>query len=291
MRMRKGSVRLRVRRKLLRGIYPVPAILTMGNLLCGFYAIASAFQEDYAFAAGAILVAAVLDLLDGTVARMTATTSELGVQLDSLADVVSFGVAPALLAHVWAFKPVSGRLHLIVEVLPAALFVAAGAYRLARFNVQTAFLDKRFFVGLPIPAAAATVASFVLFMRTNDTFTLFDRQIASREVTALIVALGTVALAVLMVSRVRYRSLKGIDLNRAWPPSTLRWIFLLVLLLAVGLTTVPRWVLFYAFLGYAISGPIRHVYMAWRRMTGRSEDPVREVLRRAEPPGGVGPTP
>ncbi len=284
-------MRVRVRRKLLRGVYPIPFLLTIGNLLCGFFAIAWVFHEDYAFAAGAILVAAVLDLLDGTVARMTGTTSELGVQLDSLADVVSFGVAPAMLAHVWAFKPVSGRLDLIVEVLPAALFVAAGAFRLARFNVQTAFLDKRYFVGLPIPAAAATIAGFVLFMRTNDKFTLFDRQIASREVTTLIVALGTVALAILMVSRVRYRSLKGLELNRAWPPSTLKWITVLVLLLLVALWKQPRWVLFYPFLGYALSGPVRHVYLAWRRVTGRGEETIREALRRPEPPGGVGPTP
>ena len=280
-----------MRRKLLRGVYPIPSLLTIGNLLCGFYAIAWVFQEDYAFAAGAILVAAVLDLFDGAVARMTGTTSELGVQLDSLADLVSFGVAPALLAHVWAFKPVQSRLGFFVEVLPAALFVAAGAFRLARFNVQTAFLDKRYFVGLPIPAAAATIATFILFMGVNDSFKAFGRPIASREVTTLIVALGTFALAILMVSRVRYRSLKGIDPNRARPPSTLKWIFLLVLLVAVLLATVPRWVLFYGFLGYALSGPLRHVSMTWRRMTGRGEEPMRDALRRPEPPGGVGPTP
>ena len=280
---------MRVRRRLLRGVYPIPFLLSLGNLLCGFFAVASTFQEDYAFAAGAILVAAVLDLLDGTVARMTGTASELGVQLDSLADVVSFGVAPAMLAHVWAFKPVSGRLDLIVAVLPGALFVAAGAFRLARFNVQTAFLDKRYFVGLPIPAAAGAIASFVLFMRTNDRLTLFDRQIASREVTTLIVALGTVALAILMVSRVRYQSLKGLDLNRAWPPSTLKWITLLLMLLLAALWKQPRWVLFYAFLGYALSGPGRHVYLLTRRLLGRGEAPVREPMRRPEPPGGVGP--
>ncbi len=284
-------VRVRVRRKLLRGVYPIPTLLTIGNLLCGFYAIAWVFQEDYAFAAGAILVAAVLDFFDGTVARMTGNTSELGVQLDSLADVVSFGVAPALLAHVWAFKPVQSRLGFFVEVLPAALFVTAGAFRLARFNVQTAYLDKRYFVGLPIPAAAAAIATFILFMGVNDSFKAFGRPIASREVTTLIVALGTVGLAILMVSRVRYRSLKGLELNRAWPLSTLKWIAPLLLLLAVALRTRPHWVLFYACLAYAVSGPIRHVYMAWRRMTGRGEDPMRDALRRPEPPGGVGPTP
>ncbi len=282
-------MRVRMRRKLLRGVYPIPSLLTIGNLLCGFYAIAWVFQEDYAFAAGAILVAAVLDLLDGTVARMTGSSSELGVQLDSLADLVSFGVAPAMLAHVWAFKPVSSRLGLFVEALPAALFVAAGAFRLARFNVQTAFLDKRYFVGLPIPAAAGTVAAFVLFMGDKPAFTTFGREIASREVTTATVAVMTVILAFLMVSRIRYRSMKGIELKRAWPASMLTGMTLVVMLLAVALTKRPRWVLFYAFLGYALSGPVRHLLIAARRARGHAEEPTREPLRRPEPPGRIGP--
>src|SRR5574341_387927 len=282
-------VRGRVRRKMLRGVYPIPSLLTIGNLLCGFYAVVSVYHDEYGPAAVAILVAAVLDLFDGAVARMTGSTSELGVQLDSLADLVSFGVAPAILVHVWALKPLS-RLGWVLEgMLPAALFVAAGAFRLARFNVQTAHLDKRYFVGLPIPAAAATIATFVLFMRSNSTFIAFDREIASREVTTLIVALGTIALAILMVSRIRYRSLKGLELKRARPASTLKGITLLVMLLAISLAWRPRWVLFYAFLFYALSGPARHTYMGWRRMRGRGVDPVRDALRHPEPPGGVGP--
>jgi len=285
------NIRVRMRRKLMRGVYPVPTLLTIGNLLCGFYAIAWAFQEDYAFAAGAILLAAVLDLLDGAVARMTGNASELGVQLDSMADLVSFGVAPAMLAHVWAFKPVSSRLGFFVEVLPAALFVAAGAFRLARFNVQTAFLDKRYFVGLPIPGAAATIASFVLFMRSNDKFTAFGREIASREVTTGTVALMTVILAFLMVSGIRYRSLKGIELKRVWPASALTGMTLVVMFLTVALATVPRWVLFYTFLGYVLSGPMRQVLMAARRPAAHAEGPIRDAARRPEPPGGPGPIP
>ncbi len=282
-------VRGRMRRKLLRGVYPIPSLLSIGNLLCGFYAVAWVFQEDYAFAAGAILVAAVLDLLDGTVARMTGSSSELGMQLDSLADMVSFGVAPAMLAHVWAFKPVSSRLGLFVEVFPAALFVAAGAFRLARFNIQTAFLDKRYFVGLPIPAAAGTVAAFVLFMGDKLNFTAFGREIASREVTTATVAMMTVTLAFLMVSRIRYRSLKGIELKRVWPASALTGMSILVMLLVVALRARPQWVLFYAFLGYALSGPVRYLVVAGRRARGHAEEPIRDPLRRPEPPGGVGP--
>lgn len=284
------NIRVRMRRRLLRGVYPVPTLLTIGNLLCGFFAIAWVFQEDYAFAAGAILLAAVLDLLDGAVARMTGSASELGVQLDSLADLVSFGVAPAVLAHVWAFKPVNSRMGFFVEVLPAALFVAAGAFRLARFNIQTAFLDKRYFVGLPIPAAAATIASFILFMRSNEKFTAFGREIASREFTTGAVALMTVILAFLMVSRIRYRSLKGIELKRAWPASALMGIVLVLMFLTVALATVPRWVLFYTFLGYVLSGPLRHVLAAARRPAHYREAALRDAVNRpAEPPGRPGP--
>lgn len=285
-------MRVRVRRKLLRGVYPIPSLLTIGNLLCGFYAVAWVFQEEYALAAGAILVAAVLDLLDGAVARMTGSTSELGVQLDSLADLVSFGVAPAMLAHVWAFKPVSTRVGLFVEVLPAALFVAAGAFRLARFNVQTVFLDKRYFVGLPIPAAAGTVAAFVLFMGDRMKFAAFGRELASREMTTAAVAIMTAVLAFLMVSRIRYRSLKGIELKRARPASALTGMALMVMVLAVALKAWPQGVLFCAFMGYALSGPVRYLYLAIvNRFTGRGEEPVHDPAPRPEPPRGVGPLP
>ena len=282
-------VRGRMRRKLLRGVYPIPSLLTIGSLLCGFYAIVSVYYDQYAAAAIAILLAGLLDLLDGTVARMTGSSSEMGVQLDSLADLVSFGVAPAMLAHVWAIKPFSRLGWFIEGMLPSALFVAAGAFRLARFNVQTAFLDKRYFVGLPIPAAAATIASFVLFMGDQLRFTAFGREIASREVTTATMAMLTVILALLMVSRIRYRSMKGIELKRVWPSSALTGMTMLVMLLAVALAARPRWVLFYAFLGFALSGPVRYVVLAWRRAGGHGEEPIREPLSRPGPPGGAGP--
>ncbi len=282
-------MRARVRRKLLRGVYPVPSLLTIGSLLCGFYAVVSVYYDEYSAAAVAILVAGLLDLLDGAVARLTGSSSELGVQLDSLADLVSFGVAPAMLVHVWAIKPWS-RLGWVLEgMLPSALFLAAGAFRLARFNVQTAFLDKRYFVGLPIPAAAATIASFVLFMRDQLNFTAFGREIASREMTTATVAIMTVVLAFLMVSRIRYRSLKGIDLKRAWPSSALTGVTLMVMLLAVALAARPRWVLFGSFIGFSLSGPVRHVYLLVRRFLGHGEEAAREALRRPGPPGGIGP--
>ena len=134
-----------------RGVYILPSILTIGNLFCGFYAIIAVSKHDYSKAALAIMIALVVDFLDGAVARIAKATSDFGVELDSLADLVSFGVAPGMLAYVFAMRPF-GR----IGWLAAFLFAACGALRLARFNVQTRKLDKRHFVGLPIPAAAAS---------------------------------------------------------------------------------------------------------------------------------------
>jgi CDP-diacylglycerol--serine O-phosphatidyltransferase len=276
----------RMRRRLMRGVYPIPSLLTIGSLLCGFYAIVSVYYDEFAQASVGILMAALLDFLDGAVARLTGSTSELGVQLDSLADLVAFGVAPAMLVHVWAIKPWSRLGWFIEGMLPSALFVAAGAFRLARFNVQAAYLDKRYFVGLPIPGAAITVASFVLFMGDKPTFTTFGREIASREMTTAVVAVMTVVLAFLMVSRVRYRSLKGIELNRAWPSSALTGMTLMVMLLVVAAAARPRWVFFALFIGYALSGPVRYLYLAARRLGGHGDAPMREGVPRAEPPRG-----
>ena len=165
--MRSG--RTGVRRRMRRGVYLLPSILTLGNLFCGFYALIAVYNDEYMGAAVAILVALVFDHLDGGVARMTGASSDLGIQLDSLSDLVSFGVAPGLLAYVFALKPFGW-----IGGLAAFAFAACGAFRLARFNVQTRSLDKRFFVGLPIPAAAAVVATFVLFMQDSSAVVVFE---------------------------------------------------------------------------------------------------------------------
>jgi len=188
--------------RLRRGAYLIPSLFTTGNLLCGYIAVVRSLKGEYEWAAVAIFVAALLDRLDGWVARLTRTSSEFGVQLDSIADIVSFGVAPAFLVYLW------GLAHLPKPwSLAPFLYLAAGATRLARFNIQAPVQDRRFFVGLPIPAAACVIAACIFYSPAR----LVD------PLTSILVSLLVVVLGVLMVSRLRYRSFKEIDLRSRIP--------------------------------------------------------------------------
>jgi CDP-diacylglycerol--serine O-phosphatidyltransferase len=193
---------MRARARLRRGAYIIPSLFTTGNLMCGYIAVIRSLQGDYEWAAAALFVAALLDRLDGWVARLTRTSSDFGVQLDSLADIISFGMAPALMIYLWSLsqlpKPWS---------LAPFLYLAAGATRLARFNIQTPVQDRRFFIGLPIPAAACVLASCVFYSPAR----IVD------PVTSMLLASLVVVLAALMVSRLRYRSFKEIDLRSRVP--------------------------------------------------------------------------
>ena len=186
------------RRKLRRGIYLLPTLFTTGNLCCGFFSLIEASRGHFESAALLIIAAGVLDGLDGRIARLTGTTSDFGVEYDSLADIASFGIAPAFLAYEWALAPFHR-----VGWLVAFLFVACAATRLARFNIQHGASDKRFFAGLPSPAAAGTVASIV-FAFPNPPVHLG---------ASLLVGAVVAAVALLMVSRLRYRSFKNLDLR------------------------------------------------------------------------------
>ncbi|MGH7361226.1 MAG: CDP-diacylglycerol--serine O-phosphatidyltransferase, partial [Candidatus Methylomirabilales bacterium] len=185
-----------MRTRVRRGVYLLPAALTLANLFCGIYAIIAVYNDDYTDAAIAILLALLLDFLDGAVARLTNTTSDFGIQMDSLADLVAFGVAPGFLVYVYALKPF-GRLGW----LAAFTFAACGTLRLARFNVTTTKVDKRYFVGLPIPAAAGVIAAFVLFLRESSSLPLFDRELLGPQVTEPAALVLAYLLAFLMVSR------------------------------------------------------------------------------------------
>ena len=244
-----------MRRRMRRGVYLLPSVLTLGNLFCGFYALIAVYNDEYLAAAVAILLAEVFDVLDGGVARMTGTTSDLGIQLDSLADLVSFGVAPALLAYVFALRPFGW-----IGGLAAFAFAACGAFRLARFNVQTHVLDKRYFVGLPIPAAAAVVATFVLFMKESSAVVVYGRELASPNATAAGVLLGMYALGFLMVSRFRHRSLKGLEVRRRRPFTILTTLLLVLVIVA----SHPSLFLFVFFIAYALSGVVRMLPF-WKR--------------------------
>jgi CDP-diacylglycerol--serine O-phosphatidyltransferase len=185
------------RRGIRRGVSLLPSLFTVANLFCGWSCVVYAMRGELETAAPFIGVAMVLDMLDGRIARMTGTTSEFGLQLDSLADIISFGMAPAVLAYAWGLAPL-GRLGWAAGFL----FVTATALRLARFNIQT-HTDKRYFVGLASPAAAAVVASTVFYYPTG----LHSRTEALLGVVLVIVP------ALLMVSTIRFRSFKTIDLG------------------------------------------------------------------------------
>ena len=172
-----------------------------------------------------------------------------------MADLVSFGVAPGLLAYVFALKPFGW-----IGGLAAFAFAACGAFRLARFNVQTRSLDKRFFVGLPIPAAAAVVATFVLFMKEPSAVVAYGRELLPAEATSAGVLLGMYGLGFLMVSRIRYRSLKGLEMRRRRPTTILTTLLLVLLIVA----SHPSFFLFFFFFAYALSGIVR-MLPAWQK--------------------------
>lgn len=224
-----------------RGIFLLPSLLTTGNLFCGFLALILTTQGRLFEAAVAVFVAMVMDILDGKVARLTKTTTQFGVEFDSLADVVSFCVAPAFMLYTLAL----GRLGRAAW-LGAFLFVVCGALRLARFNVYSGVTDRRYFVGLPTPAAAGIVGATVLLLGGEE---LDGWQ-------RVAIAIGTYVVAILMVSTFRYYSFKEIDFARRRPTSVLLAVVLAVLIVA----THPQWFLFLLFSAYVLSGPTRPVW-------------------------------
>ena len=230
-----------------RGIYLLPNLFTTGALFSGFYAITSAMNQHYDISVAAIFVAMILDGLDGRVARMTNTQSEFGAQYNSLSDMVSFGVAPALVMYLWAFSTL-GK----VGLFAAFVHTAGGALRLARFNTQLTSADKRYFQGLPSPAAAAILAGFVWLCLEHGW------SVDSIKYLALIL---TICTGLLMVSNFRYSSFKEIDLKGKVP----FFVAIAVMLSIAFVMAQPQTMLFLLFLGYAISGPFVTVTLIMRR--------------------------
>jgi CDP-diacylglycerol--serine O-phosphatidyltransferase len=239
----KGARRRRwegLREKRGRSIYLLPSLLTTGNLFCGFLALLLTVQTRYTEAAVVIFVAMVMDLLDGRVARLMKATSQFGVEYDSLADVVSFGVAPAFLMYSFALARL-GR----PAWFAAFLFAICGALRLARFNVFTGVADKRYFTGLSIPAAAGVIASSVILVNGTE---------PSRAVLVTM-TIGTYLVALLMVSTFKYWSFKEIGWAQRHPGQSLLVVVLGVMIVA----TNPELFLFIIFASYAISGLVRRL--------------------------------
>ena len=224
-------------RKRRRGIYLLPNLFTTANLFAGFYAIVAAIGDRYEAAAIAIFIAMVMDGLDGRVARMTNTQSDFGKEYDSLVDMVTFGLAPALVVYEWALQPL-GKLGW----LAAFIYAAAAALRLARFNTQSS-ADKRYFQGLASPAAAALIAGMIWAAVEAG---------ATGEDLAVVALMLTVAAGVLMVSNVLYRSFKDIDFRGKVPFITVVLIMLVFVLISMN----PAYVLLILFVSYAASGPI-----------------------------------
>jgi CDP-diacylglycerol---serine O-phosphatidyltransferase len=248
---------------LRKGVYLVPNLFTTGGLFAGFYSVICTLNHQSRMAAIMILVAQLCDMLDGRIARLTRSASSFGIQYDSLADLVAFGVAPGILVHTWALKQ-WGRWGW----LAATLYVTCGALRLARFNVQIGTVEKRHFVGLPIPAAALVIASTVLLYHY-----LGYQGDPNKHITMLLVIF---VVAGLMVSEIRYFSFKEIKLHHRHPFSVLVGLIVLILL-TLG---APVPMLFLGIMTYALSGPV-----AWgirlarhRRRAAGETGPARDGI-------------
>lgn len=227
----------RVGHRLRRGGYLLPSAFTVGNILLGFYSVVRAGRGDFTVAALLVFGAAFLDSLDGRIARMTGTESEFGREYDSLADVLTFGAAPAWLTYFWQLRYL-GRIGWLLPLF----FVVCAATRLARFNVQTKIVDSRYFVGLPVPAAAGAICAFIL---------LHPEPPESGWIT-LLLGSSLVGLGVLMVSTFRYPSFKKVDLRQPW---SYRWVLPLAAVLLVIAYHPPAWLLVLS-ASYALAGPL-----------------------------------
>jgi CDP-diacylglycerol---serine O-phosphatidyltransferase len=245
-----------------RGIYLLPNLLTTGALFSGFYGIVAAIDQHFAPAGMAVFVAMIFDTLDGRTARATGTETAFGKEYDSLADMVSFGVAPAIIAYQWGVVRIAeyGRAWGRIGWLAAFLYAVCAALRLARFNARSASADKRYFEGLPSPSAAAVVAAFIWF----------SSEWREPGLTGLIAAFGiTAAAGLLMVSSFSYPSFKQFDLDRR-----IRFAYMLIVpLFFVLIALDPPTMLLSTFSIYAVSAPL-----TW----------IGRRIRRSQRPAAVG---
>jgi CDP-diacylglycerol--serine O-phosphatidyltransferase len=230
-----------------KGIFLLPNTLTLCGLFFGFYAILASFKGYYIYGAWAILIANIFDGLDGWVARMTQSTTRFGIELDSLSDLVAFGIAPAVLIYSWGLQPF-GRFGWGA----AFLYITCGALRLARFNVQMGSEESKSFTGMPIPGAATLIASLVLF---------YTEVLGSLEERNYIILLIPFLLALLMVSTIRYHSLKEIDPKRRKP----FWLLVAIVSAFVLIFMYPEIVIFIFSLSYMLWGIIEYLIITKKK--------------------------
>jgi CDP-diacylglycerol--serine O-phosphatidyltransferase len=244
-----------------RGIYLLPNLITTAALFAGFYGIVAATQGKFEQASVAIFIAMILDALDGRVARMTNTQSEFGAEYDSLSDMGSFGLAPALVMYEWSLSSLVNVSFPMGKLgwLAAFLFVASAALRLARFNTKASNTDKRYFQGLPSPAAAGVVVGFV--------WACFDNGIEGEAVAMFALPLIVFA-GLMMVSNVSYYSFKDIDFHNKVP-----FVAMLVVVMIFVFSAIdPPISLFGCFMAYALSGPVISVLRRFKKR-GKTESP------------------
>ncbi len=221
-----------------KGIYLLPNLFTSFSLFCGFFAVVATFNGEYLKASWAILIASAFDCIDGRIARLTNTASKFGLEYDSLADLISFGIAPGILVYAWALKPF-GRWGW----LAAFFYVACAALRLARFNIQVHTVESRYFQGIPTPAAACLVATTVMFF-----YHLGVGEVAKPIAVLMMIYL----LSPLMVSSIKFNSFKDLELAKKKPFSVLVVLVFVVILIVAE----PPIMLFFLFLFYTLSGPL-----------------------------------
>lgn len=247
-----------------KGMYIIPSLFTVSNIFCGFYSITLAIHGVFETAGALIGVAMILDKLDGGIARMTRTTSAFGVQLDSLADVVTFGVAPGVLCYQWTFNDFDDQFIHRAGWLVCFLFLICAASRLARFNVQTMGApDKRYFTGMPTPAAAGVVASTIFCFPDG-----FD----GNELTAIAALVVMFLLSFLMVSQIKYRSFKDINLKQ---PHSWR-IVVVIALIIFGIALNPAVSLITIASLYALSGMVGYALGKRKRVDPAAAQPADE---------------
>ena len=253
--------------RMKKGIYVLPNLFTTASLFSGFYSVIASMKGLYEIAAWTILIAIVFDGLDGRIARMTHTTSKFGAEYDSLSDLVAFGVAPALLAYHWALLSYGKW-----GWLAAFLFVACGALRLARFNVQMGVIDSKVFNGLAIPAGASVLATTVL---------LYFKLGGEGQFHNLTILIGTVIIALLMVSNIKYYSFKNLNFFARKPFMS----FVLIIVILVIVVAEPQIMIFTFCFGYALSGPVWLIYKLRKKVPVEhtdkgthyeSEEPVKK---------------
>lgn len=237
-----------------KGIYILPNGLTLCGMFFGFYAILSALKGNFLHAAWAIMIANVFDGLDGWVARLTHSTTRFGIELDSLSDLVSFGVAPAVMIYKWSISPFNR-----IGIAAAFFFAACGALRLARYNVQMGSTESKAFTGMPIPGAASVLASLVIF------YYEFWDVVPEKNLYVLIL---TVFLALLMVSTLRFHGLKEINFSKRKP----FWILVAFVLVIAIIVIHPAVALFVIAMIYLSEGVVENIYLYYRRLKMRTSE-------------------